>query len=123
MSDDSIVVLHCPGQRLHDEVDNLPLMDDVVMVPLSDALVSMEPDVVVTDQDDPILGPSISVAPGDQPQQSVGSMGHIGERDVLDECGDDVEVFYPSLYLNAMPYGILTCTVNVVLEFVYNPLS
>lgn len=67
MSDDSIVVLHCPGQRLHHEVDNLPLMDDVVMVPLSDALVSMEPDVDVTDQDDPILGPSISVAPGDQP--------------------------------------------------------
>lgn len=91
-------------------------MDDVVMVPLSDELVCKDPDLVATDQCAPILGPCITVVPDDQPQQSLGSMGPIGERDVVEERGDDVEVFYPSLNSHALFSGILTCTVNVLLE-------
>ena len=43
-------------------------------------------------------------------------MGPLGEQDVVDERGDDVEVFHPSLFLFALFYGILTCTVNVLIE-------
>ena len=65
--DDSIVLLQCPGQKIHDEVDDLSLMDDVVMVQIADELVCKNPDLVVTDQCVSILGPTANVFLDDQP--------------------------------------------------------
>ena len=72
------------------------------MVPLSNELVCKDPDIVVTDQCAPILGPSVDVVPDNQPQQSLGLMGPIGKRDVVEERGDDIEIFHPTLYSHAL---------------------
>src|SRR5947208_2510767 len=71
LSDASKVVLHSPSQKLHDKGDDHLLIDNVVMVPLSDELVCKDPNCVVTDQCPPILGPSVDVVPDDQFQQSI----------------------------------------------------
>ena len=59
MSDDSVVVLHCPGQKFDDKGDDLLLIDDVVMGPLSDEHVSKHSDLDVTDKCATVLGPSV----------------------------------------------------------------
>jgi hypothetical protein len=99
MSDDSIVLLQCPGHELHEGVDDLPVMDDFVMAQFADAPVCTNTALVVTDRCAPTLSPCVEDFHDDQPQDSLGSMGPVEERDVAEEQAEDVQVFHPSLFL------------------------
>ena len=84
------------------------------MGPLSYEHISYDPNLVVKDHCALIFGPNVNVILDDQLQPSLALMGLVGERDVVEECDGDVEVFYISLYPHALICRILTWTVIVL---------
>lgn len=84
------------------------------MAQTADAPVCTNSDLDVTDQCALTLSPCVEVIPDDQPQDSLGSMGPVGDRDVVEEQAEDVQVFHPSLYLVALFSLVLTCPATVL---------
>ncbi|KAG0573035.1 hypothetical protein KC19_VG143100 [Ceratodon purpureus] len=92
LSDDSIVLLQCPGHEVHEEVDDLPILDDVVMAQTADEPVRTNMDLDVTAQCALTLPTCVEVIPDNQPQDSLGSMGPVEDQDVVEEQAEDVQV-------------------------------
>ena len=100
---------------MNEEVEDLRIVDDVVMAQTADEPVRTNMDLDVTAQCALTLPTCVEVFPSDQPQNSLGSMGPVEDRDVVEGQAEDVQVFHPSLYLVALFSWVLTCPATVLI--------
>ncbi|KAG0594904.1 hypothetical protein M758_UG120800 [Ceratodon purpureus] len=79
------------GHKVHEEVDDLRIVDDVVMAQTADEPVRTVMDLDVTAHCALTLPSCVEVIPDDQPQDSLGSLGHVQDPDVVEGQAEDVQ--------------------------------
>ncbi|KAG0574488.1 hypothetical protein KC19_VG265500, partial [Ceratodon purpureus] len=80
------------GHEVNEEVEYLRVVDDVVMAQTADETGRTNMDLDVTAQCALTLPTCVEVFPSDQPQNSLGSMGHVEDRDVVESQAEDAQV-------------------------------
>ncbi|KAG0594345.1 hypothetical protein M758_UG069000 [Ceratodon purpureus] len=80
------------GHEVNEEVEDLRIVDDVVMAQTADEPGRTNMDLDVTAQCSLTLPTSVEVIPNDQPQNSLGSMGPVEDRDVVEGQAEDAQV-------------------------------
>ncbi|KAG0578117.1 hypothetical protein KC19_5G206400 [Ceratodon purpureus] len=80
------------GHEVNEEVEDLRILDDVVMAQTADEPGRTNMDLDVTAQCALTLPTCVEVFPSDQPQNSLGSMGPVEDRDVVEGQAEDAQV-------------------------------
>ncbi|KAG0504380.1 hypothetical protein KC19_N037900 [Ceratodon purpureus] len=80
------------GHEVNEEVEDLRIVDDVVMAQTADEPGRTNMDVDVTAQCALTLPTCVEVFPSDQTQNSLGSMGPVEDRDVVEGQAEDAQV-------------------------------
>ncbi|KAG0596341.1 hypothetical protein M758_UG245100 [Ceratodon purpureus] len=80
------------GHEVNEEVEDLRIVDDVVMAQTADEPGRTNMDLDVTAQCALTLPTCVEVFPSDQPQNSLGSMGPVEDRDVVEGQAEDAQV-------------------------------
>ncbi|KAG0556428.1 hypothetical protein KC19_11G053000, partial [Ceratodon purpureus] len=80
------------GHEVNEEVEDLRIVDDVVMAQTADGTGRTNMDLDVTAQCALTLPTCVEVFPSDQPQNSLGSMGPLEDRDVVESQAEDAQV-------------------------------
>ncbi|KAG0574643.1 hypothetical protein KC19_VG279300 [Ceratodon purpureus] len=80
------------GHEVNEEVEYFRVVDDVVMAQTADETGRTNMDLDVTAQCALTLPTCVEVFPSDQPQNSLGSMGPVEDRDVVESQAEDAQV-------------------------------